>query len=518
MKRLFFLSLVALGCFAADYDLIIRNARIIDGSGNPWFRAEIGITAGKIARIGVLTGKTATRTIDAAGKIVTPGFIDVHTHSESGIVKFPQSENFLRDGVTTIVTGNCGSSELDIRDFAAKLKELKTGINVATLVGHNSIRIEVMGSEDRKATPQEIERMRVMVDKAMQAGAVGFSTGLEYVPGAYSPIEELVELAKVAGKYGGIYTSHMRDEGSQVLDAMREAAEVGRLANVRVQISHLKQDTKAYWGNTRKMIDLLEDYRAKGVEVTVDQYPYIAYSTGLGTTLPNWALAGGHSRLVERLKDPATRKKIFDEVLASNTKRGYNDFEYTSVASCSFEPKYEGKNLRQISALRGRPTTHEADVETVLELMEKGGVSVVTKAMSEEDVDNIMRYRNTAVASDGGVREFGAGRPHPRSYGTNARVINEYVRLKKTLTLEDAIRKMTSLPAQIFAFKDRGLVREGFAADLVVFDPETVRDNANFENPHQYATGFDYVVVNGKVAVETGKLTPERGGQVILRQ
>jgi N-acyl-D-amino-acid deacylase len=518
MKRLFAFALVAFGCLAADYDLILRNARVIDGSGNPWFRADVGVTAGKIAAIGPLAGKTATRVIDVAGKVVSPGFIDVHTHSESGIVRLPQAENFLRSGVTTIVTGNCGASELDLKDFFAKLERLRIGINVATLVGHNSIRVEVMGSEDRKATPQEIDRMKVMVDKAMQAGAVGFSTGLEYVPGMFSPLEELVELAKVAAKYGGIYTSHMRDEGEKVLEAMTEAVEVGRLANVRVQISHLKQDTKAYWGNTPQMIELLEKYRAKGVDVTVDQYPYIAYSTGLGTTIPDWALAGGHSKLVERLKDPATRKRIFDEVLATNKKKGYEDFEYTSVASCSFERKYEGKNLREISLMNGRPRTHEADVETVLDLMEKGGVQVVTRAMSEEDVSNIMRYRNTAVASDGGVREFGVGRPHPRNYGTNARILNEYVRQRKVLTLEDAIRKMTSLPAQIFAFKNRGLVREGFAADLVVFDPDKVRDNATFENPHQYSTGFDLVVVNGKIAVEADKLTIERGGQVIARQ
>lgn len=518
MKPFFAFLLAATACFAADFDLILRNARIIDGSGNPWFRADIGLKAGKIAKIGVLRDKTADRTIDVAGKVVTPGFIDVHTHSESGLLKLPQSENFLRDGVTSIVTGNCGSSELDIKHFYNTLERLKTGINVATLVGHNAIRIEVMGSEDRKATPQEIERMKAMIDKAMQAGAVGFSSGLEYVPGMFSPLEELVELSKVAAKYNGIYTTHMRDEGEGVLDAMREAAEVGLQAGIRVQISHLKQDTKAFWGNTQKMLDLLENYRSKGVEITVDQYPYTAYSTGLGTTLPNWALAGGHSKLVERLKDPATRKKIFDEVLASNKVRGYNDFEYTAVASCSFEPKYEGKNIREISSMLGRSKTHEADVETVLNLMEKGGVSVVTSAMSEEDVANIMRYRNTAIASDGGVREFGVGRPHPRSYGTNARVINEYVRLRKILTLEDAVRKMTSLPAQIFNFKDRGLLREGFAADIVVFNSEVVRDNASFANPHQYSTGFDFVLVNGKVAVEADKLTSERGGQVLLRQ
>ena len=518
MKLLLALSLLALGCLAADFDILIRNARVVDGSGNPWFRADIGVSAGRIAKIGPLTGKTGTKEIDAASRVVTPGFIDVHTHSESGIVRLPQAENFLRDGVTTVVTGNCGGSELDVKDFFSKLDKLKIGINMATLAGHNSIRREVMGSDDRKATPQEIDRMKAMVSKAMEAGAVGFSTGLEYVPGTYSPTEELVELAKVAARYNGIYASHMRDEGDKVLDAIREAAEIGRLAGTRVQISHLKQDTKAYWGNTQKMLDLIEEYRARGVDVTVDQYPYIAYSTTLATTLPTWALAGGQEKLVERLKDPATRKKVFDEVLDFNKKRGYTDFEYTTVASCRFEPGYEGKNLRQISTLRGRNSSHESDVETVLELMERGGVSVVTKAMSEDDVTNIMRYRNTAVASDGGVVQFGVARPHPRNYGTNARVFNEYVRLRKVLSIEDAVRKMTSLPAQIFNFKNRGLVREGFAADLVIFDPELLRDNASFENPHQYSTGFDWVLVNGKVAVESGKLMPDRGGQVILRQ
>lgn len=518
MNRLSAVSLLAIVCFGADYDVLIRNARIVDGSANPWFRADIGVAAGKIVRIGALAGKTGTKEIDARGRVVAPGFIDVHTHSEGGILRQPQAENFLLDGVTSIVTGNCGGSELDLKDFFGKLNANRIGINIASLVGHNSIRREVIGSDDRKATPAEMERMKALVAKAMEAGAVGFSTGLEYVPGTYSTTAELIELAKVAARFGGIYASHMRDEGDQVLEAIAEAIEVGKQSGSRVQLSHLKQDTKAFWGNTPKMIELIEKNRAEGVEVTVDQYPYIAYSTGLGTTLPTWALAGGQEKLVERLKDTATRKKIFAEVLDFNSKRGYSDFEYTSVASCRFEPKYEGKNLREISTMRGLPLSHESDVDTVLHLMERGGVSVVTKAMSEDDVANIMRYRNTAIASDGGVVQMGAGRPHPRNYGTNARVINEYVRQRKVLTLEDAVRKMTSLPAQIFAFKDRGLVREGYAADLVIFDPELVRDPANFENPHRYSSGFDAVLVNGKVAVEDGKLTAERGGQVLLRQ
>ena len=511
-------SLLVSVCLGADFDVLIRNARIVDGSANPWFRADVGINAGKIVRIGKLTGKSGTREIDARGRVVTPGFIDVHTHAEGGIIHQPQAENFLLDGVTSVVTGNCGGSELALKDFFSQLKAKQIGINMATLIGHNSVRREVIGSDDRKATPAEMERMKALVADAMEAGAVGFSTGLEYVPGTYAPSSELIELAKVAARYGGIYASHMRDEGDKVLEAIEEAIQVGKQSGARVQISHLKQDTKAFWGNTPKMIELIEKNRAAGVEITVDQYPYIAYSTGLGTTLPTWALAGGQDKLVERLKDPATRKKVFDEVLDFNTKRGYTDFEYTSLASCGFEPKYIGKNIREISTMRGLRVSHESDVDTVLHLMERGGVSVVTRAMSEEDVANIMRYRNTAIASDGGVRTMGEGRPHPRSYGTNARVINEYVRLRKVLTLEDAVRKMTSLPAQIFAFRDRGLVREGYAADLVIFDPAQVRDMATFENPHRYSTGFDVVLVNGKLAVENGKLTAERGGQVLLRQ
>ena len=511
-------SLLVSVCLGADFDVLIRNARIVDGSANPWFRADVGINAGKIVRIGKLTGKSGTREIDARGRVVTPGFIDVHTHAEGGIIHQPQAENFLIDGVTSVVTGNCGGSELALKDFFSQLKAKQIGINMATLIGHNSVRREVIGSDDRKATPAEMERMKALVADAMEAGAVGFSTGLEYVPGTYAPSSELIELAKVAARYGGIYASHMRDEGDKVLEAIEEAIQVGKQSGARVQISHLKQDTKAFWGNTPKMIELIEKNRAAGVEITVDQYPYIAYSTGLGTTLPTWALAGGQDKLVERLKDPATRKKVFDEVLDFNTKRGYTDFEYTSLASCGFEPKYIGKNIREISTMRGLRVSHESDVDTVLHLMERGGVSVVTRAMSEEDVANIMRYRNTAIASDGGVRTMGEGRPHPRSYGTNARVINEYVRLRKVLTLEDAVRKMTSLPAQIFAFRDRGLVREGYAADLVIFDPAQVRDMATFENPHRYSTGFDVVLVNGKLAVENGKLTAERGGQVLLRQ
>ncbi|MDX2269101.1 MAG: D-aminoacylase [Bryobacter sp.] len=515
----FFLCLLCGGlASAADFDLLVRNARIVDGSGNPWFRGDLGVKAGRIAGIGNLSGKTADRVVDARNRVLAPGFIDVHTHSEAGIVKRGAAENFLRDGVTTVVTGNCGGSELDVAAFFRTLSDQGIGINLATLVGHNSIRREVIGSGDRAATPQEIARMRAMIEKAMREGAVGFSTGLEYVPGMYTALEEIVALAKVAAKHDGVYASHLRDEGDQVLEAIEEALQVGKQANLRVQISHLKQDTKAYWGNTGKMIALIEKYRGEGVEATADQYPYIAYSTTLGTTLPRWSLAGGQAELVKRLQDPATRKKIFAETLAFNQARGYSDFDYTAVASCSFNKSYEGKTIREIARLRGRADSHENDVETVLELMEQGGVTVVTKAMSEDDVANIMRYRNVAIASDGGVVEKGAGRPHPRNYGTNARVLNEYVRLRKTLSLEDAVRKMTSLPAQTFRFRDRGLLKEGFAADLVLFDPEGVRDNATFADPHQYSTGFDLVVVNGQVAVEEGQLRNAKAGRPLRRQ
>jgi N-acyl-D-amino-acid deacylase len=501
---------------AADYDVLIRNARVIDGTGNPWYRADIAIKGGRIAGVGKYPAATAERIIDAKERVVAPGFIDVHTHIEGDIEKVPRADNFLLDGVTTVVTGNCGGSRLNLADWFKILEKQGTGINVASLVGHNTVRSEVMGTANRPATPEEIERMQSLVEKAMREGAVGFSTGLIYIPGTYSNTAEVVALARAASKYNGTYASHMRDEGEHVLDAITEAVTVGKETGMPVELSHFKIDNQRLWGSSDKSLALVEKFRREGVDVVVDQYPYDRSSTNLGITLPSWALADGQEKIKARLGDPAMREKIATEMQEHLKNLGHPDYSYAMVASFKPEPAYEGKTISEINVMKGRPKTVRAEIDTIFDLMLAGGrVQMVYHSMGAADVERIMRYPNTAVASDGGVREFGVGVPHPRSYGNNARVLAEYVREQHVLTLEDAIRRMTTLPARTFRFADRGIVREGAAADLLVFDPARVQDKATFQQPHQYSEGFDFVLVNGKVAVEDGKLTEARGGQVI---
>jgi len=504
-----------LSLFGADYDWLFRNARIIDGTGNPWFYGDVAVKDGKIAAVGSLTNADAERIIDAAGRVLAPGFLDVHTHIEGAIEKVPCADNFVTNGVTTVVTGNCGSSKTDLASWFAELERMGIGLNVASLVGHNSVRDEVMGSEDRQATAEELEQMKAIVDKAMEAGAVGLSTGLIYVPGTYANTEEIIALAKVAARKGGIYATHMRDEGEHVIEAITEAIHVGREAEVPVEISHFKIDTKRLWGESRRTIALVEKARQEGIDVTVDQYPYDRSSTGLSVLLPSWALAGGGDKLKERLHDAETRSRIATEMEEILKHRGFADYSFAMVAGFEPDPALEGKTISEINQARGRTKTLANEILTVMEILNQGGASMVYHSMSEEDVERIMRYPNTAVASDGGPRVFGKGKPHPRSYGTNARVLAKFVREKKVLRLEDAIRKMTSLPARTFGFGDRGLLREGFAADLVLFDPATVQDKATFQNPHQYSDGFDLVLVNGVAVVEDGKITGRRPGRIL---
>jgi len=511
------LVLAALHAFAADFDIVIRNGRLIDGAGNPWFRADIGIRAGRIAAIGALSNHTAGLVIDARGRVVAPGFIDVHTHIEGAVEKVPRGDNYLLDGVTTVVTGNCGGSELPLGPWFEKLEKAGLGLNIASLAGHNSVRRKVMGAANRLATPEEISRMRELVGNAMREGAVGFSTGLIYIPGTYSNTDEVVALAKAASAHGGVYASHMRDEGEKVLDAIEEAVRVGKEAGMRVQLSHFKIDNRRLWGSSDRSLALVEKHRSEGVDVVVDQYPYDRSSTGLGITLPSWALADGSDAVKERLNNPETRLRIAAEMEAKLRQLGHPDYSYATVATFRPDRSYEGKTISEINALKGRPKTLAAEIETVLDIQLAGGAQMVYHSMSEADLERILRHPATAVASDGGIREFGLGVPHPRSYGTNARVLAEYVRKKRLLTLEDAIRKMTSLPARTFAFQDRGLLRLGFAADVVIFDPERVEDKATFQEPHQYTEGFDLVLVNGVVMVEDGKLTEARGGRILRK-
>ncbi|MBL8296133.1 MAG: D-aminoacylase [Bryobacterales bacterium] len=512
----FSLILLATACaLAADFDLLIRDARIVDGSGNPWYRASVGILNGRIAAVGTLANVTATRTIDARNRVLSPGFIDVHTHVEGTVDKVPRGDNYLLDGVTTMVTGNCGGSRLELAQWFRQLEEQKLGLNLATLIGHNTVRSKVMGTANRKATPEEIESMQALVDQAMRDGAVGFSTGLIYIPGTYSETSEVVALAKAAARHAGVYASHMRDEGERITEAIDEAVQVGRQAGMPVQISHFKIDNKKLWGASVKSIEQVERYRREGVDVVVDQYPYDHSSTNLGITLPSWALADGREAILERLRTPDTRRRIKKEMLELLANKGRADYSYATVASFEADRSLEGKTISAINKEKGRPATIESEAETILQLIETAMPGMVYHSMGMEDVERILRYPNTAVASDGGIREFGVGMPHPRSYGTNARVLAEFVRVRGTITLEDAIRRMTSLPARTFRFRDRGLIMPGMAADLLLFDPARVTDKATYQQPHQYTEGFDYVLVNGVVMVDEGKLTEARGGQVL---
>ena len=514
MKSILFFLLAAT-VSAADYDLIIRNARVVDGTGNPWFHADVGVKQGRIAAIGGLAGVSATREIDARNRVLAPGFIDVHTHLEGNIEQLPDAGNFVTDGVTTAVTGNCGGSEVDLAAFFARLEKLGIAMNLASLVGHNSVRREVMGTANRQATPEEIVRMQKLVEKNMRDGAVGFSTGLIYIPGTYANTDEVVALGKAAAPYHGVYASHMRDEGAHVLEAIEEAVRVGRETGMPVELSHFKIDNKRLWGTSDKSLALVERFRREGVDVVVDEYPYDRSSTNLGTTLPSWALADGREAMKTRLADPAMHARIVQDMKDKMQELGQEDYSYAMVASCDSDHTLDGKSITEINVVKGRARTLENEIETILELQSQGDLSMVFHLMGNEDVERIMAYPNTAFASDGWIIDFDKGVPHPRSYGTRARVLAEYVRKRHVLRLEDAIRKMTSLPARTFGFRDRGMVREGYWADLVLFDPGAVQDEATFDKPHQYSKGFDLVLVNGTPVVEDGKPTGARPGQVL---
>lgn len=512
MLRSLILLVPLLAC-AADYDLLVRGARVIDGSGNAWYRADVAIKDGRIVAIGRLGNASATRTIDARERVLAPGFIDVHTHVEGGIDRNPRGDNFLLDGVTSVITGNCGGSELNLAAWFDKLQKAGLGLNVGSLVGHNTVRREVMGAANRAATADEIRRMQSLIDRAMRDGAMGFSTGLEYIPGTYSNTAEVIALAKAAAAHGGVYTSHMRDEGIREIEAITEAVSVGKEGGMPVEISHLKIDRRSVWGASDKSLALIEKFRREGVDVVADQYPYDRASTNLGIRLPSWALADG--KVKERLADPATRRKIASEMKHDLQVMGEPDYAFATVARFASNAAYEGKTITEISAMKGRKPGVENEIETIFDLMDAGGASMTYLLMGDQDIERIMRYPFTAIASDGGVAQMGVGNPHPRSYGTNARVLGEYVRVRGVLALEDAIRRMTSLPARTFGLHDRGLIRGGMAADLVVFDPERVQDKATYAKPHQYSQGFDFVAVNGRLVVDDGKLTEQRPGQAL---
>ena len=499
---------------APPYDLLITNARIVDGSGNPWLRADVAIKDGRIARIGRLASNTASKTIDARGQILAPGFIDVHTHVES-IYNLPAAENFVRMGVTTLVTGNCGGSTTEVAEFLGRIKQEPLAVNLATLIGHGAVRRKAMGLDDRAPTPEELKQMESIVEQAMKDGAVGLSTGLIYVPGTYAKTDEVVALARVAAKYQGLYATHMRNEGDKVADAIRESISIGEQAGLPVDISHFKISNKKLWGQSPMTIGLVREARARGLVVTVDQYAYTASSTSLDSRLPAWLRAGGLEESKKRLADKATRDRVFKEMKDTLKKSGFKDYGYAVVASYRPDKSFNGKSIAEITKQVKKKSDVTSQIEQILEMYEAGGASMVYHSMGEDDVKRIMQEPFTMIASDAGVRQLDDSVPHPRGYGNNARVLGRYVRELKLISLEDAIRKMTSLPAQTFGLRDRGLIREGLAADLVIFDENTIIDQATFDKPHQFPVGISYVIVNGTTVVENNEVTAARPGMAL---
>ncbi len=496
-------------------DIMIINGKIIDGTGNSWYYGNIAVKDGKIYKIGRDINLPATTVIDAKGMIVAPGFIDVHTHLEGDEAKGQNATNFIMDGVTTCITGNCGSSNTDIGKYLRWIDSLKISINVASLIGHNDIRKAVMGRANRDATPEEMKQMEAIMEKAMKDGAVGLSTGLIYIPGTYTKTPEIVDLAKIAARYNGVYSTHMRDEGDSVTEAIDEALTIGREAKIPVEISHFKLSGQQNWGRSKITVPMIEAARKQGIDVTIDQYPYTASSTSISTLIPDEVLADGQDSIKARLQRPEIKKYVINSMLGRLKKRKLKHFSYAVVAYFEPDTSYNGKSIEQINLMKGRKHKAKEEAETVIDIMMLGGASAVFHGMSEEDIKRIMQYPFNMFASDATIRQFGFAVPHPRGYGTNARVLAKYVREEKVISLEEAIRRMTSLPAQKFQLKDRGLLREGYAADIVIFDEKQVQDVSTYDKPHAYSKGFHYVLVNGVLTVENEKHTGARAGQAL---
>ncbi|HEY1173576.1 MAG TPA: D-aminoacylase [Verrucomicrobiae bacterium] len=522
MRKLIRFSLVFLAgiqCVtAAEFDWLIKGGRIADGTGNPAYFADVGIKDGRIAAIGKELKGEAKHTLDAKGLVVAPGFIDVHTHAE-GVEKQPLAENFVRMGVTTIVLGNCGSSRLDVGKYFKELEDALVSPNVATLIGHGTVRGQVMGgSFKRPPTAAEIAKMQGLVKKAMEDGAVGMSTGLIYLPGTFSETEELVEVTKAIAPFDGIYVSHMRSESGGILKALDELFRIAREAGVRAEVSHIKLAGKSAWGQTDKVLAAIEAARAEGLDITQDQYMYPASSTSVSTRVPEWAREGGDDKFRERIAKPETRAKIVAEIKEGIAKSGYEDMGYIFIAEYRKNRKLNGLTMAQAAQQEKGNTSLDAQIDLLLEITANGGASGVFHSISEDDMKKYMAHPNTMIASDSGVRVFGEGVPHPRGYGNSARALSEYVREQKTMRLEDAVRRMTSLPATTFQLKDRGQIREGMWADIAVFDLAKVKDNATFTEPHQYATGYRLVLVNGEAVVENDHHTQARPGKMLRHE
>jgi N-acyl-D-aspartate/D-glutamate deacylase len=488
--------------------MVIHDGTVIDGSGAKGYQASIGITDGKIVKIGEIKASQGAQAFDVDGKYVVPGFIDMHTHCDNiRSEKHKAALNYLKQGVTTVVSGNCGSGTYKVEEYFGRLKAYGIGVNVVHLVGQGAVRFAVLKNSDRAPTAEELDKMRSLVDQAMKEGAAGLSTGLFYAPGSYADTDEVVALCEAVKQHGGIYATHIRDESTYTIGleaSIREAVEIGERAGVPVQISHIKALGKPVWGKAVAVCRIIEEARSRGVTVYADQYPYNASSTGLvAAVIPRWVQAGG--KMLERLKDPDLLPEIKKEMAENIERRG--GAETLVISSFPKKREWEGKSLQEISAILSK-----TEVDAAVELVFMGGPGLISFNQSDEDVEFFMQKSWVMTGSDGSVQILGNALPHPRSYGTFPRKIRRYVLEKKLLTMEQSIRSASGLPAEMLGFKERGLIKEGYVADVVVFDPETIADKATFENPHQYSVGILHVFIDGISVIRDGEFTGALAG------
>lgn len=502
---------------AQKFDVLIKNGLVYDGLGNAPVKANIGINGDRITALGKLTNVEATTTIDATGLAIAPGFIDLHAHI-SDLAQMPEAESALRQGVTLLLGGPDGEGPVNFKTNLDSLNQLKLGSNIAFQVGHNAIRKRVMRLDNRAPSFEELQEMKLLIGEAMEYGAFGLSTGLTYVPGTFSQTDEIIELAKVASAHGGFYTSHIRDESLHLIEAVKEALTVAEKANITVVLTHHKALGAAMWGASEVTLRLVDSANAAGLDIRLDQYPYTASSTSLSALIPSWAKAGSKEAFKERIANSALRDSIKMGIIYNIVHvRVGNEIERLQFRSFSWKSELEGQTMATWTEMQGLDPTPENAADLVIEAELNGGAQMIYHVMDVEDVDRIMKHPKTMIASDGKLSKIGVSHPHPRSYGTFPRVLGVYVRDRGLLKLEEAIKKMTSMPADLLGMKLRGRIEENSYADLVLFNPTTIKDNATYDAPHQYPSGISYVIINGAVTVENGVLTENRNGKLLLK-
>jgi N-acyl-D-amino-acid deacylase len=505
---------------AQTYDLVITGGMVIDGTGAPAYRADVGITGDRVTLVSrtPIDAAQGRRRINATGLIVAPGFIDLHAHLDP-ILTMPDAESHVRQGVTLALGGPDGGGANPMAPYLARVEQQKLGLNVAFLTGHNTIRQAVMGTANRSATPQEMARMQRMVAEAMGQGAFGLSTGLRYIPGFYANTDEVVALSQVAADSGGIYTSHLREEALGLIGGVAEALEIGRRARIPVVLTHHKVVGQKMWGKSAVTLAMVDSARRAGTDVMIDQYPYAASHTGIDILMPPWAMAGGDSALRRRLEDPVLNDSIEKDVIdALINDRGGGDLKRVQFSRVSWDSTLNGKTLYDlVTRLNVEPTIENA-APIVIDVVLKGGARTIFHVLDEGDVKRIMAHPQTMIASDGRLNRLGDAVPHPRAYGTFPRVLGRYVRDEKVLTLEQAVRKMTAMPATRLGLADHGCLRAGCVADVAIFSAERVRDVGSYADPHHYPEGIPWVIVNGVPVVENGAFGAARPGKVLRRE